>query len=99
MRILASVFEMPIEVPEIPEPSLLGSAMLAWKALGILPDLSALPPGVPVRVYSPVEDWIPVYAEQFARFQAVLANLEAAFQHGGSSEAHHLTMGGAHEPL
>jgi hypothetical protein len=46
-----------------------------------------------------VEEWVPAYAEQFARFQAVLADLEAAFQHGGSSEAHHLTMGGVHEPL
>jgi sugar (pentulose or hexulose) kinase len=99
MRILASVLATPIEVPEIPEPGLLGSAMLAWKALGVLPDLPGHPPETPVAVYPPVEEWVPAYAEQFARFQAVLADLEAAFQHGGSSEAHHLTMGGAHEPL
>ncbi len=92
MRILASVLQAPVEVPEVPEPALVGSAALARVAIGELPDLAAAAEGMALRVYEPVADWAPAYEEQFERFQALLADLEPAFRrhleppggHGGA---------------
>ncbi|MCS7283145.1 MAG: gluconokinase [Anaerolineae bacterium] len=79
MRILASVFGMPVEVPEIPEPALVGGAVLARVASGAAPDLPSAQMDMPVRVYEPVADWVPRYREQFHAFQALLADLATAF--------------------
>ncbi|HXF70696.1 MAG TPA: gluconokinase [Thermoflexus sp.] len=87
MRILASILRTPLEVPECPEPALIGSAALARVALGAAPDLSAAVPEAPLRVYEPVADWVPLYERQFERFQALLMDLEAAFRrHRESAE-------------
>lgn len=80
MRILASVFGVPIEVPEVSEPALMGSLVLARTALGIAPDLPSAVVEGPVRVYEPVTEWVPRYQEQFLSFEALLADLERAFE-------------------
>ncbi|MCX7856094.1 MAG: FGGY-family carbohydrate kinase, partial [Anaerolineae bacterium] len=80
MRILASVFGIPVEVPEIPEPALMGSAVLARAALGIAPGLPLAWVEGPARVYEPAADWALRYQEQFLSFQALLADLAAAFK-------------------
>ncbi|MFN3929183.1 MAG: hypothetical protein ACK4OK_06070, partial [Thermoflexus sp.] len=77
---LASILRAPLEVPECPEPALIGSAALARVALSAAPDLSAAAPEAPVRVYEPLADWVPLYERQFERFQALLVDLEAAFR-------------------
>lgn len=84
MRILASVFGLPVEVPEVPEPALVGSAVLARAALGVVPDLTSARVEGPVRVYEPVPEWTARYGERFRAFQALLSDLEAAF--GRTSE-------------
>lgn len=80
MQILASVFGTPVEVPEIPEPALLGNVVLARAALGFVRDLPSAAVEVPTRIYEPVEAWVPRYQEQFLAFQALLADLKGAFE-------------------
>lgn len=80
MRILSSVFKVPVEVPEIPEPALLGSLVLARKAVGLASDFSSALTAAPFRLYEPVAEWIQDYEEQFIRFRELLRDLEAAFQ-------------------
>ncbi len=80
MRILASAFQIPVEVPEIAEPALTGSAALARVAIGAAPDLWSAVREVPVRIYDPVPDWVPIYERQFERFQALMRDLEEAFR-------------------
>ncbi|MER3400669.1 MAG: carbohydrate kinase [Thermoflexus sp.] len=82
MRILASVLGVPVEVPEVPEPALLGGVQVVRLALGMEDAMASLPP-TPFRRYEPVSEWVPVYAHRFAAFQALLADLEAAFRRHG----------------
>lgn len=82
MRILASVFGVPVEVPEVPEPALTGSVALARAALGMVPDLPSAQVEAPVRVYEPVADWTSRYRERFAAFRALMADLGAVFGEG-----------------
>lgn len=82
MRILASVFGIPVEVPEIPEPALMGSAVLARAALGIAPDLPSARMERPARVYEPVADWVTHYQQRFGEFRSLMADLGAAFGKG-----------------
>lgn len=80
MRILASVLRTSVEVPEVLEPALTGSAALVRVAIGELPDLTAAAKEITVRTYEPVAEWIPIYEAQFERFQALMGDLEAAFR-------------------
>ena len=80
VRILASVLQIPVEIPEVLEPALTGSAALARFAIGAAPDLRSAVREMPVRIYEPVADWVPTYERQFERFQALLEDLEAAFR-------------------
>ncbi|MCS6964670.1 MAG: gluconokinase [Thermoflexus sp.] len=80
MRILASVLQIPVEVSEVSEPALMGSAALARVAIGAAPDLQVAVPETAAQVYEPVAEWVPIYERQFARFQALMEDLEAAFR-------------------
>lgn len=80
MRVLASVFGVPVEVPAVPEPALAGSVALARWALGIVPDLPSAWTEVPARIYEPLADWASRYRERFAAFRALMADLGATFK-------------------
>ncbi|MFN3763441.1 MAG: FGGY-family carbohydrate kinase, partial [Anaerolineae bacterium] len=86
MRILASVFGIPLEVPDVPEPALVGSGILVRTATGLPPDFPSAGIERPVRTYEPVTGWASRYQEQFAAFRALMADLGTAFQRTMESE-------------
>ncbi len=86
MRILASVFGVPLEVPDVPEPALMGSGILARTAIGVAPDLPSARMEGPVRIYEPVAGWASRYREQFSAFRALMADLGTAFLRTPESE-------------
>lgn len=86
MRILASIFGMPLEVPDVPEPALMGSVVLARAALGVAPDLPSARSEGPARIYEPVADWTSRYQEQFCAFRMLMADLRTAFERASGRE-------------
>ena len=73
LRIIASVFELPLQTMEVEEGAAFGAALLGGVAGGVWPDVeSAIDACVrPGRIVEPVASWVEPYREGLERFRAL----------------------------
>lgn len=82
MQILASALGLPLQTTPVAEPSLVGSAMLGWVALGHYPNLQEATKAM-VRKgprFQPEEEKRGAYEERFAFFRYLVEHLGEAFR-------------------
>jgi xylulokinase len=73
LRIIASVFELPLQTVEVEEGAAFGAALLGGVAAGVWPDVEAAIDACvrPGRIVEPVDAWVEPYREGLARFRAL----------------------------
>jgi xylulokinase len=73
LRIIASVFELPLQTMEVEEGAAFGAALLGGVAAGVWPDVEAAIDACvrPGRVVDPVAAWVEPYREGLAHFRAL----------------------------
>ena len=73
LRIVASVLELPLERVVVDEGAAFGAALLGGVAAGVWPDVHGAVAATvePRERIDPVPEWVEVYREQRARFQAL----------------------------
>ena len=86
MEIVASVLNTPLQTTRAEEPGLLGSAMLAYVALGQYPDLAAATQAMvhTDHTYAPRPELTARYDEGFAFFEYLLGQMNPCYDRHGA---------------
>jgi gluconokinase len=82
MQTMANVLGIPLQVSQVEEPGLVGSAILGYTALGVYADVEQATQAMvrTGRQYLPQQDAVEAYAEKYHFFRQLMDDLAQAFQ-------------------
>jgi gluconokinase len=82
MQTMANVLGIPLQVSQVEEPGLVGSAILGYAALGVYADVEQATQAMvrTGRQYLPQQDAVEAYAEKYQFFRQLMDDLAQAFQ-------------------
>jgi len=86
MQTMANVLGIPLQVSHVEEPALVGSAILAYTALGVYPDVVRATKAMvrTGRQYLPQQDAVEGYAKNYRFFRRLMRDLADAFKEHAS---------------